>query len=116
MFVALPPAIHVDARMRAVRAAGTWGIIIIRRLAASKANTMTAKTWKDSYGQEALIDIAKGVVCGGKHSLLTMFPNHGWCTIACSARSRNLGGNNVGADDPERLLENLVRDFGGGWN
>ncbi len=84
--MALPPAIHVD---------------IVRHLALRKAKEMTISTWKDSFRQEALIGISKGWLEGRERSLLTMFPNHGWC---------------VGADDPERLLENLIRDFGGGWN
>ncbi len=85
-FVALPPAIHVSD---------------ICGLALSKAEAMTICTWKDEFRREALINITNGWLEGGKRSLLTMFPNHGWC---------------VSASDPEKLLDDLIRDFGGGWN
>lgn len=85
VFIALPSAIHVD---------------VIKALALRKAKAMKVSTWKDECRQEALIDISKGWLEGGKRSLLTMFRGSGWC---------------VGASDPERLLEDLILDFGGGW-
>ena len=84
-FVALPPAIHVD---------------VIMALALRLAEAMTFHTWQDRYCHEALTHYANGWLEGGKRSILTMFRGSGWC---------------VGADDPEKLLENLIRDFGGGW-
>lgn len=82
-FVNLPSAIHID---------------VIRRLAYKKAKAMAVKDWDSERRQMFLMDIANGTIEGGETSLFVLFPNHGWC---------------VGADDPERLLEGILRDFSG---